>query len=487
MGSLSSTIGVETTQKSFKMALTSEELATLIIFQRINNNWAREVHRFESKKKGKKNYVIFRDSNNRKLTSLADLKAEGVEVDESSFIPPSSNDIVSNRVGANKKARREARAWTDQLSGKEKRPTVSEQVSVENKVSDAATEEDLAKEVAAEEVVAEMTAAEADATEEVAADKAASEKLTDETTVVVASEAIAEKLQEVTDVLEDVVAAVEQGAVDLKKLHSFEESAAPEEVSAPEASEVAASGALVEEVAEAEEDSVEEVAVEEATDEESAVKDPTVEEEAVKDVAVEDVSDKEACDEEVVVEEPSVREVVAQVGGEEVVVEKGADVEKVAVEESTVKEVAVKDVNGEEVAVEKVAVEEAAINEEIAVEEVADEEMKAEENPVEKLGDEVNVAETAEDLPSTEFIDDITEKEDIPIDSEEPCQQVEEVTEEPPVVREGDSEAKNETHTKETIPLKEISEKEELMKVTSAEQIVAMKQATEESTTPALA
>ena len=72
--SLSSTIGVETAQKSFKMALTSEELATLIIFQRINNNWAREVHRFESKKKGKKNYVIFRDSNNRKLTSLADLK-----------------------------------------------------------------------------------------------------------------------------------------------------------------------------------------------------------------------------------------------------------------------------------------------------------------------------------------------------------------------------------------------------------------------------
>merc|ERR1712156_1276535 len=454
MGSLSSTIGIE---RAKKMALTSEELATLIIFQRINKTWAREVHRFESKKKGKKNYVIFRDLSNRKLTSLADLKAEGVEVDESSFIPPSSNDIVSNRVGANKKARREARAWTDQLFGEEKRPTVSEQVSVENKVSDAATEEDLAKEVAAEEVVAEMTAAEADATEEVAADKAASEKLTDETTVVVASEAIAEKLQEVTDVLEDVVAAVEQGAVDLKKLHSFEESAAPEEVSAPEASEVAASGALVEEVAEAEEDSVEEVAVEEATDEESAVKDPTVEEEAVKDVAVEDVSDKEACD------------------------------EKVAVEESTVKEVAVKDVNGEEVAVEKVAVEEAAINEEIAVEEVADEEMKAEENPVEKLGDEVNVAETAEDLPSTEFIDDITEKEDIPIDSEEPCQQVEEVTEEPPVVREGDSEAKNETHTKETIPLKEISEKEELMKVTSAEQIVAMKQATEESTTPALA
>merc|ERR1712156_937093 len=248
MGSLSSTIGIERTQKSFKMALTSEELATLIIFQRINNNWAREVHRFESKKKGRKNYVIFRDSNNRKLTSLADLKAEGVEVDESSFIPLSSNEIVSNRVGANKRARREVRAWTVQLLGKEEKPSVAEQVLAESK--DAAAEEDLANEVAAEEAVAEMTAAEAYATEEVVADKAASEKLTDETTVVVASEAIAEKLQEVADVLEDVVAAVEQGAVDLEEVHSSEESASPEEVSAPEASEVAASGALVEEIAE---------------------------------------------------------------------------------------------------------------------------------------------------------------------------------------------------------------------------------------------
>merc|ERR1712156_1183124 len=189
MGSLSSTIGIE---RAKKMALTSEELATLIIFQRINKTWAREVHRFESKKKGRKNYVIFRDSNNRKLTSLADLKAEGVEVDESSFIPPSSNEIVSNRVGANKRARREVRAWTDQLLGKEEKPSVAEQVLAESK------------------------AAEADATEEFVADKAASEKLIDETTFVVASEAIAEKLQEVADVLEDVVAAVEQGAVDLE-------------------------------------------------------------------------------------------------------------------------------------------------------------------------------------------------------------------------------------------------------------------------------
>merc|ERR1712156_1302523 len=443
MGSLSSTIGVERS----KMALTSEELATLIIFQRINNNWAREVHRFESKKKGRKNYVIFRDSNNRKLTSLADLKAEGVEVDESSFIPPSSNEIVSNRVGANKRARREVRAWTDQLLGKEEKPSVAEQVLAESKD------------------------AEADATEEVVADKAASEKLIDETTFVVASEAIAEKLQEVADVLEDVVAAVEQGAVDLKEVHSSEESASPEEVSAPEASEVAASGAVVEEIAEAEEETVEEVAVEEPPVEEVADEENAVEEEAVKEVAVQEVSAEEAGNEEVAVEEPSVKEVVVQDDDEEIVVEKGAAKENIV----------------EGVAVEEVAAEEVAVNEEVAVEEVAVEEVKAEEIPVVELGDEVSVAETAEDLPTTEFIDDITEKEDIPIDSEESCQGIEEVTEEPPVVRASDFEAENETNTKEICCSSEISEKEKLIKETSAEQIMAMKQATEESTTPALA
>merc|ERR1712107_265510 len=94
------------------MALTRDELASLLIFQRITNNWVREVHRFESMRKKRKHFVIFRDSNNRKLASLAELKAEGIEVDESAFIIPTCNAIVSNRVGANKKARREVRAWT---------------------------------------------------------------------------------------------------------------------------------------------------------------------------------------------------------------------------------------------------------------------------------------------------------------------------------------------------------------------------------------
>ena len=396
------------------------------------------------------------------------LQAEGVEVDESSFIPPSCNEIVSNRVGANKKARREVRAWTNQLFGKE-----AEQVSAESK--DAAAEEDLANEVDAEEAVAEKSAADTLAAEKVVSDDDAPERLAGETTLVVASEAIADKLQEVADVLEDVVAAVEQSAVDLQELHSAGEPAVPEEVSASVsvAPEVAAPGAFVEEVAEAEtveEVAVEEVAVEESVAEEVALQevadeDPTVEEEAVKEMTLQEVSAAEAGDEEVAVEEPSVREVVVQDGDEEVVVEKGDAKENIF----------------EEVAVEEVAVEG------IAVEEVADEEVKAEEIPVVELCEEVSVAETAEDLPTTEFIDDITEKEDIPIDSEVPCQRVEEVNEEPPVERVCDSEAENESHTKEIFSATEISEKEKLIKETSAEQIMAMKQATEESTTPALA
>merc|ERR1712233_239043 len=94
----------------------------------MGDSWVREVHRFSSMRKRKQNFVIFRDSNNRKLTSLAELKAEGVEVDESSFKTAVCNEIVSNKVGANKKARREVRAWTRELLGGEK-PAVAEEVS----------------------------------------------------------------------------------------------------------------------------------------------------------------------------------------------------------------------------------------------------------------------------------------------------------------------------------------------------------------------
>merc|ERR1711881_141285 len=170
MGSHCSTTEEEVT----KMTLTRDELATLLIFQRITDSWVREVHRFESMRKRRKHFVIFRDANNRKLTSLAELKAEGVEVDESSFQTWDCNEIVSNKVGANKKARRAVRAWTNELMGGEK-PAVVEEVS-ESGVSAAeaaAAEKALAKKVAAEKAAAEKAAAVAAAAAEAAAAEAA--------------------------------------------------------------------------------------------------------------------------------------------------------------------------------------------------------------------------------------------------------------------------------------------------------------------------
>merc|ERR1712212_135278 len=165
-------------RKLNKMAsLTRDELATLLIFQRITDSWVREVHRFESMRKRRKHFVIFRDSNNRKITSLAELKAEGVEVDEYSFKTANCNEIVSNKVGANKKARREVRAWTHQLLGEEKPAAAAEENGVSADEA-AAAEKALAKKVAAEKaaaenVAAEKTVAEKSAAELVAADEAA--------------------------------------------------------------------------------------------------------------------------------------------------------------------------------------------------------------------------------------------------------------------------------------------------------------------------
>merc|ERR1712198_831335 len=197
MGSLCSTIEEEAQQEA-KMALTRDELASLLIFQRITDSWVREVHRFESMRKREQNFVIFRDSNNRKLTSLAELKAEGVEVDESSFKTAVCNEIVSNKVGANKKARREVRAWTHEMMGGEK-PAVVEKIS-ENEASAAeaaAAEKALAKKVAAEKAAAEKAAAEKAAAEKLAAEAAAAEAAAAEAAAAAAPEEEATETEEV--------------------------------------------------------------------------------------------------------------------------------------------------------------------------------------------------------------------------------------------------------------------------------------------------
>merc|ERR1711915_477212 len=97
--------------------------------------------------KKKKSYVIFRNCQNKRLTTLEELKNE---LDDSScladceFKSAFSHDIVSNKVGANKTARRAAKAWIAEVSAgnvsfgskpaKETVP-VAEAKSVENQAS----------------------------------------------------------------------------------------------------------------------------------------------------------------------------------------------------------------------------------------------------------------------------------------------------------------------------------------------------------------
>merc|ERR1711936_183616 len=110
-------IPIKGTEKRNKMPgpqLTRDDLNSLLIFENLCNDWVREVHRFTSERKKKKSYVIFRSCENKKLTSLEGLKEE---LEDTSFLENAefksafSHDIVSNKVGANKRARRAAKAW----------------------------------------------------------------------------------------------------------------------------------------------------------------------------------------------------------------------------------------------------------------------------------------------------------------------------------------------------------------------------------------
>merc|ERR1711970_1628224 len=103
--------------KALKMSsplLKATDLNSLLIFEKLCDDWVREVHKFTSERKKKKRFVIFRNSENKKLTSLDELKDE---LDDVSFLEnlefksAFSHDIVSNKVGANKIARKAAKAW----------------------------------------------------------------------------------------------------------------------------------------------------------------------------------------------------------------------------------------------------------------------------------------------------------------------------------------------------------------------------------------
>merc|ERR1711979_157543 len=94
--------------------LTTADLNSLLIFEKLCDDWVREVHKFTSERKKKKSYVIFRNVENKKLTSLEELKEELNDVsflENLEFKSAFSHDIVSNKVGANKNARKAAKAW----------------------------------------------------------------------------------------------------------------------------------------------------------------------------------------------------------------------------------------------------------------------------------------------------------------------------------------------------------------------------------------
>merc|ERR1711892_132054 len=163
--------------------LTSSDLSSLLIFEKLCDDWVREVHNFNSERKKKRNFVIFRNCENRKLTSLEDLKEELEDVSflaNAEFKSAFCHDIVSNKVGANKIARRAAKAW---MADPKKPIAKPKLVNAEAKIAETATTKasavvaaEAAAAVAAEAAAVETAAAAAAAAEVAAAEAAAVEK-----------------------------------------------------------------------------------------------------------------------------------------------------------------------------------------------------------------------------------------------------------------------------------------------------------------------
>merc|ERR1711979_143327 len=112
--------------------LTTADLNSLLIFEKLCDDWVREVHKFTSERKKKKSYVIFRNVENKKLTSLEELKEELNDVsflENLEFKSAFSHDIVSNKVGANKNARKEAKAWMANPNKQKSKPKVIKEKS----------------------------------------------------------------------------------------------------------------------------------------------------------------------------------------------------------------------------------------------------------------------------------------------------------------------------------------------------------------------
>merc|ERR1712002_1140072 len=99
------------------MMISKDDLKSLLIFEEINNDWAREVHSYTSMRKRKQSYVVFRNRDNRKVFSLEELLDEGIKIDTTTFQSATDHSIVSNKVGARKRANKKAKIWLSNERG----------------------------------------------------------------------------------------------------------------------------------------------------------------------------------------------------------------------------------------------------------------------------------------------------------------------------------------------------------------------------------
>ena len=103
--------------------LPASHRASILLFQRLQHGWVREVHLHTSKRKRGKTYVLFRNAENRVVESgvaglVRHLEEHGEDagwVDWRAFLSERDPRVVSDRVGANRRARREAERWVREV------------------------------------------------------------------------------------------------------------------------------------------------------------------------------------------------------------------------------------------------------------------------------------------------------------------------------------------------------------------------------------
>merc|ERR1712212_1384309 len=374
-GSLSGLIAEKQGLKMPGTLLKPTDLNSLLIFEKLCDDWVREVHKFNSERKKKKSYVVFRNCQNRKLTSLEELKEELEDVsflENAVFKSAFSHDIVSNKVGANKIARRAAKAWMADPNKQVPKPRVVKAEAIEKQTT--------AKSLPAEEPVEiaqpiENVVESPQITESLPIKEEATpieDQFVEELDV---EEVVAE--EPVTEIIEQIREAEVTTALPVKEEPSPIEEPVAEVVEEPISEEPAAEEPVTEEHI-AEETIAEEIITKETLTEEPIDENPVV----VEDAAVEEIIVQESVIEEQATKEPGVGESVTEEPiCEEKVVEEAA-IEKVIIEEAVTEDVAIvqESVTEDVAIVQESVTEDPATKEPVAEETIAKEPLKEEPN-----------------------------------------------------------------------------------------------------------